>query len=129
MHLQANKIIDSNKITQDPKNEWFVKKAHSISEHEGMQKCLKTKYRSETLYFHSHWNAGVDCHCENQVSSKENGEDGEEDSDLSQSQTLKMRAKKVSSTTTTKSTPQQIFKNFRTSPKAIPTMSRLLKLC
>ena len=58
-------------------NERSIKKACSISEHEGMTKGLKTKDRNETTYFDSHWSAGVDCNCENQDSSREVDEEQE----------------------------------------------------
>ena len=62
-------------------NEWWIKKVHSIAKHEGMPKGLKTKDRNETVHFDLHWTAGIDCHYDNEFSSRENGEGIEEDSD------------------------------------------------
>ena len=40
-----------------------------------MPKGLKIKNRNETICFYLCWNAGVDCHYENEVSSRENDEE------------------------------------------------------
>ena len=46
-----------------------------------MLKALKAKDMSDTYWFDSRWSAGVNCHCENQYSSEEDGEESEEYSD------------------------------------------------
>ena len=81
LHIQNSRVTNRKKITPVPTNEWCIKIVHSISNHEGMRKGLKTKDRSETIYFGSHWTAGVDRHCENEDLSGQNYEDYEEDSD------------------------------------------------
>ena len=54
-------------------------KINSITKYEGMPKGLKTKHRSKTACFDLYFIAGVDCHCDNQDSNGEHGEDDKED--------------------------------------------------
>ena len=72
LHLQTNKIITCKKFAPVPTDERCAKKDHSIAEDKGIPKGLKIKDRNDTFDFDSHCNAGVDCHCENQVSCEGN---------------------------------------------------------